>query len=363
MRFLKICLTILLFFIAGNIFSQSDTALQRMIDEAKAKAAQQKKDTGPAKKMIRPLKKDSVFLNDTVVRKKITPLLNDSPSLVIQDTAIQKIQDTTFNRVDTLPPKVAIKNEAIPWTRDTAFARLLYLPGLLNASKMPIHEGERRVVSSKDFFFYFFASLLLFLGIIRQSFPGYIKNVFGTLFLQAQRYKQSREKTMQDTVPSLLLNILFFIVAGFWITFFIKDIPIYHFTFAQKIVAVIALITFIYAIKAMIISLAGTIFHKRDAANAYTLIVFHVNKVAGIILLPLAILYTYGGENQQSLTASLAIAIGILLLIYRYIVSLIDMTGRFKINSFYFFIYICITEILPILICYGVVPGIISKIS
>lgn len=363
MRFFKICLTILLFFISGKTFCQTDTVLQRMIDEAKAKAAQQKKETDTSKKNVRPLKKDTVIYKDTVAVRKIVPVLNDSQNLAIQDTSLQKVQDSTFNHVDTASPKVLIKYVVIPWTRDTAFARLLSLPGLLNASNMPIHEGERRVEDSKDFFFYFFIGLLLFVGIIRQSSPGYIKNVFGTLFIQSQRHKKSREKTMQDTVPSLLLNILFFVVAGLWITFFIEDIPIFHFTFVQKIVAVIALITAIYALKAIVISLAGTIFHKRDAAIAYTQIVFHINKVAGIILLPLAILYTYGSEYQQTLTASLAIAICVLLLIYRFIVAIMDMTGRFKINSFYFFIYLCVTEIAPIIIFYGVVPDIISKLS
>ncbi len=50
-----------------------------MIDEAKAKAAQQKKDMGPSKKdtnlpkkVLKPIKKDSVFYNDSVVRKIVT---------------------------------------------------------------------------------------------------------------------------------------------------------------------------------------------------------------------------------------------------------------------------------------------------
>ncbi len=340
-----------------------------MIDEAKAKAAQQKKDTGPSKKdsnlpkkVLKPIKKDSVFYNDSVVRKIVSPVFKDSPELVINDTSLQNLRDTSqLQTTRIIPPADTTKNLIIAWPRDTAFARLLYLPGLLHAKNMPVHDSERRVTDSKDYLFYFFAALLLFLGIIRQSFPGYIKSVFTTLFQNSQRYKQSREKTMQDTVPSLLLNILFFIVAGLWITFFIEDIPLFHFSFAQKIVAVIALITSIYAIKAIVISLAGTLFHQREAANAYALIVFHVNKVAGIFLLPLAILYAYGSEYQQSLAASFMIAIIILLIIYRFVISFVDVSGRFKINGLYFFIYLCITEIVPMLIFYEVVPGIINK--
>ncbi|MEO8117617.1 MAG: DUF4271 domain-containing protein, partial [Bacteroidota bacterium] len=222
-------------------------------------------------------------------------------------------------------------------------------------------DGDKRSNESKDYLFYLFAGLLLFLGIVSRAFPGYIKSVFNTLFFKSHRYKQSREKTMQDTVPSLLLNILFFIVAGLWITFFLGDTPLFHFTFLQKIVALIALVAFIYAIKVIIISLTGAVFHKRETANAYTIIVFHVNKVAGILLLPLAILFAYGSEYQKSLAASLMIAIIILLIIYRIVISFVDIGGRFKINGLYFFIYLCITEILPIVIFYEVIPGIITK--
>lgn len=333
-----------------------------MIDEAKTKAAQQKKDTGPVKKVVKPVKKDTSFFEDTIVRKTVPLILNDSSNQVLQDTSLQSKSDTSLQRISTVTPSVdTLKSVIIPWTRDTAFTRLLYLPGLLQASRMPLHDSARRNNESRDYLFYLFAGLLLFLGIVNRSFPGYIKGVFNVLFFQSQRYKQSREKTMQDTVPSLLLNILFFIVAGLWITFLIEDIPLFHFSFMQKIVAVIALVAIIYAFKSIIISLVGSVFHKREAANAYTMIVFHVNKVAGIILLPLAILYAYGSDYQRSLTVSFMIAIIVLLIIYRFVISFVDITGRFKINGLYFFIYLCLTEIIPMIIFFEIVPGIITK--
>ena len=354
---MKTCLTILLFFIAGNTFSQTDTALQRMIDEAKAKASQQKKDTGPVKKVVKPLRKDSTFFKDTLARKSVPPVLKDSPSLNVQDTTFQPAQDSSLKQIKTVTAAIdSAKVNVIPWAQDTAFTRLLYLPGLLQASKMPLHDSERRNNESKDYLFYLFAGLLLFLGIVNRAFPGYIKSVFNLLFFQSHRYKQSREKTMQDTIPSLLLNILFFIVAGLWITFFLEDITLFHFSFTQKIVAAIALVAFIYAIKAIIISLAGALIHKREAANAYATIVFNVNKVAGLILLPLAILYAYGSEYQKSLAVSFLVAICILLIIYRFVISFVDITGRFKINGLYFFIYLCITEIIPMIIFIKILP-------
>ncbi|MEO7210767.1 MAG: DUF4271 domain-containing protein [Chitinophagaceae bacterium] len=359
---MKICLTILLFLIAGNIFSQTDTALQRMIDEAKSKAAQQKKDSGPVKKIVKPVKKDTALFTDSFVKKTIPPVLKDSTEPVSSDSSLQKFSDTSVSKNQTVTLAAdTSKYLIIPWLHDTAFTRLLYLPGLLSASKMPLHDSVKRNPESKDYLFYLFAGLLLFLGIINRSFPGYIKGVFNLLFFQSHRYKQSREKTMQDTVPSLLLNILFFIVAGLWITFLMENIPLFHFTFMQKIVAAITLVAFIYAIKAILISISGSLFHKREGANAYATIVFHINKIAGIILLPLAILYAYGSVYQKSLAVSFLIALILLLFIYRFVISIVDMTGRFKINGLYFFIYLCVTEIIPMIIFFEIVPGIIAK--
>ncbi|MBS1730205.1 MAG: DUF4271 domain-containing protein [Bacteroidetes bacterium] len=369
MPFLKTCLTILFFFIAGNIFSQTDTALQRMIEEAKVKAAQQKNNPSPVKKDTnlpakppRPAKKDSSVQNAGKEQTLITPVLNDSPEMVIQDTFKQIAGDSvTLKSMPLSPQETTNKNNLISWKQDTAFIRLFTLPGLLKPSLMPLHEGDFRKTGSQDYLLYLFLGLLLYLGIINRTFQGYIKKVFQILFFKSQRYKQSREMAMQDTVPSLLLNILFFVVVGLWITISIQDISLFHFSFAQKFVAAIALVAIIYCFKAIMIFLIGAIFHKQDAAGAYTQIVFHVNKVMGIFLLPLAILYTYGGGNQKALILSFLFAMVILLMLYRYIVTFLDITGRFKINGLYFFIYICVTEVLPMMILFEIIPGIITK--
>lgn len=337
-----------------------------MIDAAKN--AQQKKDTAPKKtppinktKDTERINKDSFFLKDSPAKKAVVPVLIDSTALPpdslsinIPDSNRQVFQKTTLG-IDTL------QTAFIPWPNDTAFARLLHLPGLLHASQMPIHDSERRLVQSKDYLFYLFLGLFLFLGIVKQAYPGYLQNLFRILFQRMQRYKQSREMMTQYAVPSLLMNIFFFILAGLFITIQLEPISIFNFDFTQKIVAVIGAIALIYAFKAIIISLAGRIFHLRDAALAYAQIVFHTIKVAAVLGLPLMLIYAYTQGQSKMLVASVIYAMIVLLLMYRYIIAFTDISGKWRVNGIYFFIYLCISEIIPGLIVYQVVSNLLAK--
>lgn len=165
----------------------------------------------------------------------------------------------------------------------------------------------------------------------------------------------------QYAVPSLLLNIFFFILAGFFITIQLEHVPVFHFDFTQKIVAAIAAVAALYALKAIVISLAGHIFHVRDAALAYAQIVFHTNKVAAILSLPLILIYVYTPGESQMKVVSFIYALVFLLWLYRYIIAFIDVSGRWRVNAIYFFVYLCLTEIIPSLIIYNVFLNIVSK--
>jgi hypothetical protein len=89
-------------------------------------------------------------------------------------------------------------------------------------------------------------------------------------------------------------------------------------------------------------------------AVAYNYIVFLVNKIIGIVVLPLILLLAFPTENFIAAATIVTTAVVAILLIYRYAVSLSIIRSNVKVSPLHFFIYLCAIEIIPILIIYKI---------
>jgi hypothetical protein len=113
-----------------------------------------------------------------------------------------------------------------------------------------------------------------------------------------------------------------------------------------------ALIASVYLTKFIILRSLGWIFGKRDASESYLFVVFMVNKIAGMVLLPFSILLAYANADTRGIwvTASF-IALGILLL-YRLVRGYGMVHKALRINQLYFLLFVIAFEVIPILLLY-----------
>ena len=344
--YLKPILTIffLTFFFCG--FSQEDSMLQRLLDSARTasnaaqKALTPKRDTVKPKPVIKP---DSAtlpnFINDSL-------LTNSTDSNTVKKDSVAAL------------PVVAIP---IPWQQDSAFRSLLKIPFIPKKIKPAIFEGTLRNVTHKDFLFYALVGLVLLTAIIKQLFPKYFSSVFSLLFQASFRQKQKREQLMQETLPSLLMNILFILGGGLFAALladYYDRLPIEFWWLVLYSVTILALV---YMFKYGVIQFTGWVFNAKDAASTYSFIVFLINKIVGVILIPMVALLAFSTGQTWDVTFTIARSIIILLLIFRYIISLRVIRGTLDINPFHFFIYLCAVEIMPMLIIYKVLFTIIRQ--
>jgi len=111
-------------------------------------------------------------------------------------------------------------------------------------------------------------------------------------------------------------------------------------------------LTGVYSIKFIGLKLSGWLFNMQEAANSYIFIVFIVNKMIGLLLLPFIILlaFTQGNVYSVSLTLSWCIVAG--LLAYRFILTYAAVRNQVRVNPFHFFLYLCAFEIAPLLLIY-----------
>jgi len=271
------------------------------------------------------------------------------------DTRASNIKRDSAVVHDSVTVAPVIK-KTLPWDKDTAFTRLITIQGDSKAQIL-LHSGDVRAYTGNDELFYILTGILLFMGVIKIAYPKYFQNTFRLIFQTSLRQKQTPEQIVQGYVPGFLLNMLFFMVVGVLIALFASQYQQQHFLqgpFWLLVLFCTAILAVVYLVKYTVTFLAGWVFNVKEAAGMYSFVVFLVNRVLGIILLPLVIILAYYGGQVQSIMFTIAVSIIVLLLLYRYTLSLTVMRKNLKVSALHFFIYLCAVELMPLLVIYKV---------
>lgn len=329
--------------------------LQRLLDSARTaapvpqKTQTEKKDT--VKRITKPtIKKDSL---------KTASLTADS--LFAADSLFNIPADSLRNDSSALAPITTIVKKPLTWRQDTAFMNLLKIPYIKKKSQPVLRDGDLRMTVNKDWLFYALAGIILLTAVIKQLFPKYFTNLFMLLFEASFRQKQRREQLMQETLPSLLMNILFILAGGLFVALISDYYGWISTGFWWLVLYSVTILALVYVFKYMVIQFTGWVFNAKEPASTYSFIVFLINKIIGVALLPLLLLLAFSKGQVWDIAVTLAACVVILLLIFRYIISLRVIRGALNINPLHFFIYLCAVELMPMLIIYKVLFNLTGK--
>lgn len=212
---------------------------------------------------------------------------------------------------------------------------------------------RKRASPDKDWLFYLVTALLIMYGFLKLLFPKYFSDLFRLFFRTTIKQRQIKEQLMQTPLPSLLLNVFFVFSAGLYASFMLEYMELNTIgNFWLLLLYCIGGISLIYFIKFAGLKISGWLFNMEEAANAYVFIVFVVNKMMGILLLPVLVLvaFTVGDLYQAGLVLSWCLLGG--LLVYRFILTYAAIRNQVKVNPFHFLLYLCAFEIAPLLLIY-----------
>ena len=256
----------------------------------------------------------------------------------------------TIRRLDSV---VLQKNDVLTWNRDTTFFNFFKGPLLPKPSAKAVMQiAAEKPLDEKDDLFFTLVAVFAFVGMIRFFFPRYIQNIFKLLFQSSFRQKQTRDQLLQDAVPSILLNLLFFGTTGLFIAIALDKLKISPFSFWQTFLYASVSVMLIYIIKYLFLLFFGWIFNVRQSVSVYSFIVFLINKVIAVILLPLLLLAAFSGLFVVNIVITVAVCVVSLLFIYRYIATLSSIRGDLRVNALHFFIYLCAVEVAPLLVIF-----------
>ncbi len=240
--------------------------------------------------------------------------------------------------------------------RYTGYKGLLQLNTFYNFSASPVSRvSQERKVEGKEALFYLLTGLIFFFAIIKVVFNKYVTNLIGLVFRGSMKQKQMREQLLQTPLPSLLLNIFFIIVAGLYMVFLLQHYQMVgNINFWLLLCWCIAGVGLVYLVKFVVLKFTSWIFNMQEAADTYVFIVFLVNKLLGIFLLPLLVLMAFSVSSWQSALITISYTLVFGFFAYRYIISFAPVRREVKVSQFHFFMYLCAFEIIPLLLIYKV---------
>lgn len=219
--------------------------------------------------------------------------------------------------------------------------------------RKPFPEAIRKKSGGKEWIFYLLVFMLIVYATLRRLFPKYFSDLFRLFFRTTIKQRQIKEQLVQTPLPSLLLNVFYVLSGGLYITFILEYFNIDPAgNFWMLLLYCMAGLSGIYFVKFAGLKLSGWVFGIEETADAYIFIVFVVNKMLGILILPFLVLiaFTTGEIFTVGMALSWCLVGG--LFIYRFILTFAAVRNQVKLNPFHFFLYLCAFELAPLLLIY-----------
>jgi len=273
---------------------------------------------------------DSTRISDPVISGRPVILLIDSlqlkDSVRIKDS-LQLVQQAT----DSLQKKLAEKQLPVQILKD----------------------GDKKFFTGKEYLFYYLIFLLILFGLLRRAFAKYFYDLFRVFFKTTLKQRQAQEQLLQSALASVFMNSFFVLSAGLYVNFLLQYFQlVISDNFWLQYMYCAGALAVIYLVKYIGLKITGWLFNVSNATDSYIFIVFIINKMLGIFLLPFLLLLAFATDLLYSSAMFISwVGIGFLL-IYRFILSYGAVRKEVKLNSFHFILYILGFEVVPLLLIY-----------
>jgi hypothetical protein len=271
------------------------------------------------------------------------------------DSILPGQTDTSAIRKDSVP--------VISAQHKVTFQDIVKESKFLNISGKPIAmANEERKYLTVDGIFYALLAVVTFLAFLRLFYVRYFNNLFQVFFNTSLRQSQLTDQLLQARLPSLFFNLIWIFSGGF-LTYFL----LIYFGWQKTanpltiIPICIAGITIIYFFKFISLKFTGWVTGFREATNTYIFIIFLINKILGILLLPLIIIIAFAAPVLMKVAVLAAILLTGIMFLLRFLRSYGLLQKQLRISRVHFLIYIMGMEILPVLLIYKGVILLLSK--
>jgi hypothetical protein len=292
------------------------------------------------------LQVDSLLVKDTLLIKYV-PVIPTSFQIAdawLVQSFSEKKMDSNFN---------TLKGYKNYFTQKRNAYKLYFPSNIIARESQVVYKIEQRfALPNKDLLFYSILILVFLFGFVNNVFPQYFSKLFKQFSQSSLRMIQYREQLLQNSFGSLIINICFILSFSLMSTLLIFNRHLLALSFWEGFFYISLFFTFLYIGKYICLQIAGYVFNSKELVNTYIFVVFMINKVLGVLLVPFILILAFSKPMFHPYAIGGAALITVLLILYRYLFSLTSVRNKLHISSFHFFLYLCAFEILPLTILY-----------
>ena len=214
----------------------------------------------------------------------------------------------------------------------------------------------------EDRLFYILLAITAMFGFFRFFYTRYFNNLFRVFFNASLRQSQLTDQLLQARLPSLLFNLLFLFTGGVYIYLLL----VYYNWVSRENFWLILLycflsLTAIYIGKFLSLKFTGWLTGFKEITNTYVFIIFLINKILGILLLPFTIIIAFSTPSLVTIAVILSILIISLMFLLRFLRSYGLLQHQLKIKRLHFLMYVIGVEVIPLLLIYKGLVLLLSK--
>lgn len=237
-------------------------------------------------------------------------------------------------------------------------------PGSVMVTTSDRQLGDPHVMQEKDALFYALLGMVFLLALFRRLFPKYWTDLFRLFFRTTLRQRQLRDQLQLASLPSLLLNIFFYLSLAFYLSLLLNRRGLelmggYWSMWGWLLIGLLGM----YGVKWMGLQVSAWIFGQRELGEDYIFLVFTVNKMMGLLLLPsvIGLAFAEGWVYELLFGISLLLIGGLLL--YRGYLTYRVVRKQAALSPFHYFLYWLGFEVAPLAVLYRFLLGFFPEMT
>ncbi|QKJ30979.1 DUF4271 domain-containing protein [Mucilaginibacter mali] len=192
--------------------------------------------------------------------------------------------------------------------------------------------------------------LVLYTGIVNMVMDKDIAIVFHS-FYNKRSVQAGKEESLLNSRAFLALFVLFGLISGL----FIYQVSVvkgryYPISGFQLFVSLSVIIVVLFALKLLVLRLIGFIFDVNKVVGEYISILYLTYFNIAFVFLPLTLCFCLLPAKFAPVILGVALVLTIVIFVWQYLRSSVNIISNFRFHKFYLFIYLCALEICPVLI-------------
>ncbi len=265
-----------------------------------------------------------------------------------------------------LLPKDSLQPTKPLFAYDAVVQKLLAdQPSLSQYKKGQFAISNEKKRTQSEFFFYLLTATLAVLAFLKAIFSKYFTTLFKVFFNSSLKQNQLTDQLTLAKLPSLLLNSFFCLSAGIF-AFIVRykfegEVTAIHNLYLLPIF--ILSVAIIYVLKYCILKFTGLLTGQKAILNTYIFIIFLVNKMLGILLVPFSVLIVFGVASLHKPIVLISLLCVAIMFAVRYLKSYSLLQYRIQMPFYQFFLYLLGVEIIPLLVIIKLATQFFNKIN